>query len=364
MKKEMEKRMEQNMGQSLLDELDCGEIQKLIDGAVSGQKFDFLSCVRKMVQGEWSLQGDGMEQLRALILSLGSQEKSMVSSLLLLSLMGALIHNFGKLWQSREVSQTSYYLVYLSFCTLLAATFGKMYQMTRETLTLLLDFMKTLLPTYCVSLSFVQGAQVAGGYYGTTLFVITLAEYLLVKVALPAVNLYFVLLILDGLSGENMFSRMAALLKSGVRYGAKTLLGFVLGMNVLQGLIVPLSGQVRQTALVRFGSAIPGVGGTVGAVTQMVLCTGGLVKNALGVAGILAMLWICGIPLIRLLIHQLAYRVVAALTEPVTEKRLISCLDGAAGAVYLLAYILGICSVLLAGSIAILCAATGVTGAA
>ena len=60
-------------------------------------------------------------------------------------------------------------------------------------------------------------------------------------------------------------------------------------------------------------------------VTQLILGSAVLVKNGLGVVAILCMMFIGAVPLIQLALHGAGYQLLAAMMQPVSEHRLISC---------------------------------------
>lgn len=84
---------------------------------------------------------------------------------------------------------------------------------------------------------------------------------------------------------------MAELVKDLVTLALKTMFGIMMGINVIQGLIVPVSAELQNSTLIKAGGAIPGVGNTISTVTNTVLVAAKLVKNAVGVAGVIAVFY-------------------------------------------------------------------------
>ena len=63
------------------------------------------------------------------------------------------------------------------------------------------------------------------------------------------------------------------------------------------------------------------MGNTISTVTNTVLVAAKLVKNAVGVAGVIAVFLLCAVPLLKLLFWQFGYQLVAAVVQPVSEPR-------------------------------------------
>lgn len=115
------------------------------------------------------------------------------------------------------------------------------------------------------------------------------------KILLPAINVFFLLQLANELSEEEMFGKMAELVKDLVTLALKTMFGIMMGINVIQGLIVPVSAELQNSTLIKAGGAIPGVGNTISTVTNTVLVAAKLVKNAVGVAGVIAVFLLCAV---------------------------------------------------------------------
>lgn len=103
--------------------------------------------------------------------------------------------------------------------------------------------------------------------------------------------------------------------------------------------------------------AIPGIGAGAGAVTKLMLGSGVLIKNA-GSGAVLLLFLFSIVPLARLFVLYLIYRGVAAVLQPVADKRLVVCLSGAAQAQKMLLTVTASCFLLFAVTIALICQGT------
>ena len=185
-------------------------------------------------------------------------------------------------------------------------------------------------------MTFSQGAATTTAYYEFTLMMVMVVDLLLLRIILPAVNVFFLLQLVNQISEDDMFTKMSELIKDLVKLAMKTIFGLMMGINVIQGLILPVASQVEKSAIVKVTTAIPGIGNTIGSVANAVLCAGKLVKNAVGVTGVIAVFLICAIPLLKLLFYRFSYQLIAAVVQPVSDKRVIRCFGAMTEAVRLL----------------------------
>ena len=76
------------------------------------------------------------------------------------------------------------------------------------------------------------------------------------------------------------------------------------------------------------------------------------------VTGIVVLVILCAAPLLKLWVSEFAYKGLAAVSQPVSDKRIVNCLSITADAIKLLAYAVGLAGMFFAVSIAIISAMT------
>ena len=95
--------------------------------------------------------------------------------------------------------------------------------------------------------------------------------------------------------------------------------------------------------------------------TQMVIGSGVLVKNTMGAAGVVVLVIITLIPMLKLVILMILYQCVAAVPQPVCDKRIVSCISDMARGHKILLSIAASAIVLFVVTVAVVCASTNVT---
>ena len=112
--------------------------------------------------------------------------------------------------------------------------------------------------------------------------------------------------------------------------------GAVVGLQAFQSLILPTVDALKSTVLQKSGGSIPVVGGLFNNVTEMVLGAALLIRNGVGTAGLLVLAILCLTPMVKLLAGGCLYRLLAAVAQPVADKRLTECVDGLGRGILLL----------------------------
>jgi stage III sporulation protein AE len=345
----------------LPEDINYSEIQDVINDVMGkGNAFDFDSYINRLMNGEepFSLSGIGNQLLQSVKGELKANMGTF-GSLITIALIAALFTNLSMAFKNNHVSETGYYITYLLLFGLLISSFITASKIAASAIGNILDFMKALIPAYFMSVGFATGSATSLVFYEAALLLITLVDFLILKIVIPLVNFYLIIMLANNLSKEDMLSKLAGLFSSAINWLLKSLLAVVVGFNVIQGLIVPVADQVKRSALLKASSAIPGIGNTIGGVAETVLGAGVLLKNAVGVAGLIVIISISAIPFLKLLIITIVYKIGSAALQPISDKRFIECISASAKSTEMLLQSVFVGAVLFILSITIVAVTTG-----
>jgi stage III sporulation protein AE len=193
----------------------------------------------------------------------------------------------------------------------------------RETMEEMESFSKALLPT-------MTAAAVAGGSVTSATVRQTAAMLfsdvlltLMNRLLMPMVYLYTVVCAGFGAVGNPGLQRISALLKWAVTTALTLVLtAYVTWLTASSAIAGAADALAAKTTRAAISGMIPVVGGILSSATETVVAGAGLVKNAIGVYGLLATLGICLLPFLQLGVHYLVYKVTAALAATLSGGRL------------------------------------------
>lgn len=352
-----------NPSQGFQSDINYDEIQEVLDDILEdNESFDFGTYVKNMISGEVEFSFESVKnQVGQVIKNEIDANKSIVIRLISIAIIAAVFTNFTTIFQNNQVAETGFYVTYLLLFSILTSSFFVVSTLAGETLTKLLDFMKVLIPAYFMTVAFSSGAGTSMVFYESTLVLIFLVDVILIKVLIPLINIYFMLVLANNLSKEDMISKLTELLETIIGWTLKTLVGAVIGFNGIQGLILPAADRVKKSVLTKATSALPGVGNVLSSVTETVMGAGVLVKNAIGVGGLIVIIMICMIPLLKLILFVLIYKFGVAIVQPISDKRIMNCINASAQGARLLLYTVSIGAILFLFTIAIISASTNLS---
>ena len=139
----------------------------------------------------------------------------------------------------------------------------------------------------------------------------------------PMVYLFLALSAANGAIGENILGKLRDLVKNVVSWSLKTILTVFTTYMTVTGVV---SGTTDAAALkatkVTISSVVPVVGGILSDASEAVLVSAGLMKNAAGIYGILAVLAVFLSPFLKIGVHYLILKLTAAVCGIFGEKGL------------------------------------------
>lgn len=341
-------------------DMDYSDVQNVIDQAFEYEnKITFSDIVDKLTSGD--TEGIGsflLDYVKDQLFYEISMNRKVILQIIGVAVIGAIFTNISMTFAKNYVAETGFYFTYMILFALLGAAYMATASIVTDVLHRLIQFMTALVPTFSLAIAFVTGKATSLGYYQGMLLVITFMDWFMSKVLIGLVNVYIVLSMINNLSKEDYLSKSSELLETVVAWSLRTVLAVTLGFNVIQGLLLPAIDSTKGKMLIKASTMIPGIGNALNSAAKVVVGAGILIKNAVGVAGLVVLLILCAAPLLKLVTIALMYKVVEAVIQPVSDKRLVECVHTAGNGIVFLMKILGTALILFMLSLAIIMASS------
>ena len=357
--KDEQTELQKEAEETIWKEFEFSEIEDLLDDIFPEKKTDLQDLIKKMLSGqtEPSLQVIG-EMISDQFFYEWKSSKAGMVHILLIVIVAAVFTNFSNVFQNQQISEISFYVLYLLLITIGLNSFRILIVSASENLERLIGFMKVLGPVYFLAVAFAAGSSTSILFYNLVLLLIYLVELVILNFLIPFVQVYIVVKVMNNLSEEDYLSKFAELCETVIAWTLKTLLAGVTGVNIIQGLLSPAIDSLKRSVVGRSAEAIPVVGDAIGGVTEVMLGTAVLIKNGIGVAGALVCIGICLVPMIQMAVVTLLYKLIAAMIQPVSDKRIVGCISSIADGSQMLLRIIFTTGVLFLLTIAVVTATT------
>ena len=341
-----------------LEELDFSEIDAVLGGGKGTVGMDFGELVQKIIQGEEIDKGKLVMDVLSMLFDEIDSFRGIIVKIMFLCVAFAILYNFANVFENPAVTEISFYMVYLLLMVLLMNSFFVLRDVAIGVLEEMMVFLKVLIPAFAVSMSFSGQVSTAAAFYEMTFLLIYGMEWLMQYLVIPAVQIYVVLELMNYLTEEEMLSRMTELLKSGVLWVMKVLFTVVVGINVVQNLLTPVIDTFKSGVITKTAGLLPGLGTSINAVTEIMVGAGIIIKNGIGLAAVVVLLALCAGPLVKIGVMAFLYRLLAAVIQPVSDKRMIGCISSAGEGGRLLGKVVVTTTVMFLVTIAMVTAAT------
>jgi stage III sporulation protein AE len=221
-----------------------------------------------------------------------------------------------------------------------------------ETISSMSVFSKALLPTLAAATASAGALGTATVQQVTTVFFVDLLVQLVQDFLLPLAYLYIGVLTAGAMLSDDRLAGISAALKKAVTWVLSvSLVAFTVYLSVARVISGSADSAAVKVTKAAISGAIPVVGGILSEASETVLAGAGMLKNTIGVFGMLAILAVCVYPFLQLGVQYLLYKLTAFLAGAVGAPGLCKLIDGLGGAFGLVLGMTGACALLLLVSV-------------
>lgn len=230
--------------------------------------------------------------------------------------------------ENKSISKITYYIQYILIVTVIMGSFTDIISNTKDSIRNLVDFSNTLIPLLMTLILTTGNIASTNILQPVLLFIITFISNFIINVIIPILLISTVLGIVSKISDKIQIDKLAKFFKSSILWILGVVLTIFVSILSIEGsLSSSVDGITTKTAKAAVSSFIPVVGKILGdAVDTVIGCTT-ILKNAVGIVGVIVIIGICILPIIKLVTLTITYHIGAALCEPIADEKIISLLE-------------------------------------
>lgn len=252
----------------------------------------------------------------------------LMGKLLFLAVLCVLLQNLQSSFEQSGISVLAYSVCFIFLSVIALTAFYHAITLARDTIGHMVSFMEALLPLMISLLAGVGALTSAALLTPLMLFVISAVSVVVKNVILPLLLITSVLDCVNYLSDKYRLGNLTSLFKqTGIMILGFTMVVFI-GIITVQGVAGGVAdGITLRTAKYATTTFIPVVGKMFADTVELVMGASLLLKNAVGIFGVIVVAAICALPLIKLLSLVAIVKVTGALVQPMGDDRMGRCLD-------------------------------------
>lgn len=269
-------------------------------------------------------------------------------SILVIVVIHGILKSITDELENNNISQIIYFVQYILIVTLIMSNFTEMIKLVKETAEDLVGFINVLLPLLLTLMLYTGSITTSTILEPIILFAINLISNAIKNLLIPVVFIIVVFSIISKISEKVQIEKLSKFLRTGVVWVLGIVLTLFVGVVSLEGtLSSSVDGITAKTAKAAVSSVIPVVGKVLGDVVDSVLGCGVILKNAVGLVGVIVIIGICIIPIIKIGILSIIYSLSSALIQPIADTKIVKLLEEMGGVFKILLGILCAISVML-----------------
>lgn len=255
------------------------------------------------------------------------ESASDLTVLLSLAAMSALVSVLSSAFGNTSSSETAFFACF----TLMSAAAVKCFTVTlgygMDVISAMTAFITKLSPLLSVTLISCGAVSSTAVFHPVLSGAVYIISIVIEKCLMPLICFGAILSIAGNVSDKVQLSGFCRVVKSAARWIMAAVITLFTGISAIYGFSAPsLDAVSAKTVKFAVGSLVPVVGSFLSDTLETVVSGTKLMKNAVGVSGIIAVVTICAIPILKIGVMQLMLKLTAAVVEPLTDKRISTML--------------------------------------
>lgn len=240
----------------------------------------------------------------------------------------SILKSISESLENDNISKLIYYVQYILIATIVMTNFTGIIETIRETVINLVGFINLLIPLLTSLMLFTGSITTTSMVQPVILIGVNVVGNLIQNILIPIVLVIASFSIISKISDKVQIDKITKFMKSGVVWTLGIILTIFVSVVSLEGtLSSSVDGVSAKTAKAVVSSAIPIVGKILGDAVDSVLGCGIILKNSVGILGVLIILTICIVPILKLSVMAILYKLLSAICQPIADKKILELLD-------------------------------------
>ncbi|MFC5532569.1 stage III sporulation protein AE [Cohnella yongneupensis] len=249
-------------------------------------------------------------------------------TIVLLTVFTMLLETMQNAFERNAVSKVAYAIAYMVLIILAVNSFRAATSYAGDAIGSMVQFMLAMVPLLLTLLAGTGGVASAAVLHPLIVFMIHTIGTFIHLVVFPLLFFSAILHLVSSITERYKVTHLANLLRNVAVGLLGVMLTVFLGVLSVQGATGAVTdGVALRTAKFVTGNFVPVVGKMFSDAADTVMSASMLVKNAVGLAGVIILLFLCAFPALKVLTLALIYRLAGAIMQPLGDTPIVHCLQ-------------------------------------
>ena len=236
------------------------------------------------------------------------------------SVMKEIIENLG----NNSSAKIAYFVQYLMIVTLVTQSFLSVLNITKEAIDNLSNFMNLLIPLLTTLILTTGCISISNIFQPTLIFLSSMLGNFFNNFLIPVLLMSITFSIISNISDKVQLDKLSKFFKSSIVW----ILGILLTVftclisveGTLSSSVDALTAKTTKAAVSNF---IPVVGKILGDTTETIIGCSNILKNAVGIIGVIIIIGIVLIPLLKILTLWVTFCLTSAICEIIADNKIV-----------------------------------------
>ena len=319
-------------------------IQELSDNAILGDGVSFTQKLGQIISGELSLDVNSfLSYLSNLFIDDIINFLPFICLIVAIAVLYSMV-NSAQSGKNKGISDIIHFVCYGATVIILIVWITKFITLTTNTLTGLKSQMDLVFPLLLTVLTALGGSVSVNVFQPAMAILSGGVVSIFINILMPIFTFTLVFNIISNLTTNIKFNKFGDFFSSAFKWIMGIVLMLFSAFVSIQGLMAGSIDSVSiKTAKYTVKSAVPIIGGFLSDGINLIMASSVLIKNAIGVGGLLILLVSMLLPIIKILVFSFLLKLASAILEPIADSRITSFVSSMSKVIQMLiAVILGV----------------------
>jgi stage III sporulation protein AE len=252
----------------------------------------------------------------------------LLATIVILTVFSMILETLQSAFERQAVSKVAYAVTYMVLIIIAINSFSVAIGYAKSAISSMIHFMMAMIPLLLTLLASMGNITSVSVMHPLIIFMIHTVGTLIYVIVFPLLFFSAVLHIVSSLTDKYKVTQLADLLRNISVALLGIFLTVFLGVISVQGATSSAAdGVTLRTAKFVTGNFVPVVGRMFSDAADTVISASLLVKNAVGLAGVIIIILLCAFPAVKILTLALIYNLSAAVMQPLGNSPIIACLQ-------------------------------------
>jgi len=313
-----------------LENLNIRELELILDDIVKSTddcypKINIKDSIISLLRGDNPLD---FRRIRSFIIKVFFSEIVdniiMVSQILVIIIASSILTNLQSSFEKDTVGQLAHYTCYVILAMMIVNSFTVSLNLGKKTVEQMVNFMQIILPLLLTLLTAASGVTTKLLFHPMIIGSINIIGSIVKELVFPLILFSFIIGIISNISQKVQFSKLSELIRQIIIVIISLSLTIFIGIITIYGIGTKVDGITIRTAKYAVDNFVPIIGKFLSDAVETVIGCSVILKNGIGVIGLIALFLVCVAPAIKIMTLMFIYKFVAAIIQPIASENIIN----------------------------------------